>query len=71
VLLLKGLPQIVQRVTGTLSWLLAGLLSGLVRLAVAVKSPGVVLVVAMAYVLRLQTKTSIAFMPREQLPAAK
>jgi hypothetical protein len=52
VLLLKGLPQSVQRVTGTLSWLLAGLLSSLVKLVVAIRSPAVVLVVEMVYVLR-------------------
>jgi hypothetical protein len=52
VLLPKGLPQVVNKVTATLSWLLAALLSGLVRLAVAVSSPAVVPFVVMVYILQ-------------------
>lgn len=52
VLLPKGLPQVVNKVTATLSWLLAALLSGLVRVAVAVRLPAVVPFVVMVYVLQ-------------------
>jgi hypothetical protein len=52
VLLPKGLPQFVNKVTATVSWLLAALLSGLVRVAVAVRLPAAVVVVGMVYVLQ-------------------
>jgi hypothetical protein len=59
VLFPNGLPHRFQSVTGTLSWLLAVLLSGLVRAALTVLSPGVVAVVGMVYVLQ-QTRQNKA-----------
>jgi hypothetical protein len=50
----NGLTQVVQRVTGTLSWLLKASLSGLVRFANATLSPAVEPMAGKVYCLQQQ-----------------